>query len=225
MSRSFLTPLSPLLYTDKKHICSHESLYCSWVDVDTRAYVAPIAGVSALPQSVYYRIPAAPPASDVARIKADVASTFPNDLPFTWVFALYCPSVALQKSQHSALSLCSPAVIAVFTWFAVGRYSARADNLNTFQAVLASDPSSSRSYITFCYDNLVFDFGDGACRSLVLQYSRGWCRRLVSPHRQHPLSSPPLLLYQYQLARSRILASTLATGLATTPCPGRSLPR
>lgn len=36
-----------------------------------------------------------------------------------------------------------PSVVAVITWFAVGRYSAKNDLLNTFQAVLASDPGAS----------------------------------------------------------------------------------
>ena len=57
----------------------------SWVDVDTRGYVAPIAGYSALPNTVYYRIPTTPQAADVARIRSDVNSTFPTDPPFSCV--------------------------------------------------------------------------------------------------------------------------------------------
>lgn len=56
---------------------------CSWVDVDTRGYVAPIAGYSALPNTVYYRIPRTPQAADVVRIQSDVNSTFPTDPLFS----------------------------------------------------------------------------------------------------------------------------------------------
>lgn len=97
--------------------------------MDTRATVAAIPGYSTPPNRVYYRIPASPLADDVARIQADVSGTFPTDAPF------------------------SPTVVAVFTWFAVGRYASRSDYLNTFQATIACDSASNRSYITFCYDN------------------------------------------------------------------------
>lgn len=75
-----------------------------------------------------------------------------------------------------------PTTVFVFTWFAVGRYNAKNDRLNTFQAALASGDSvvgagllipacsfprhcstdaSGVSYVTFCYDNLLYDDGDG----------------------------------------------------------------
>ena len=60
-------------------------------------------------------MPAQPAPADVARIAADVASSFPDELAFV------------------------PTTVAVFTWFAVGRYSMGTDLLDTFQAVLGSD--------------------------------------------------------------------------------------
>lgn len=87
---------------------------------------------------VYWRMPSPPAPTDVARIAADVAASFPLELAF------------------------SPTTVAVFTWFAVGRYNTRSDLLNTFQAVLASDAATARSFVTLCYDNLVWDFGDAS---------------------------------------------------------------
>lgn len=61
------------------------SLLCSWVDVDTRGAVAAIPGFAALPNRVHYRIPGTPLAADVARIRADIVATFPDDAPFKCV--------------------------------------------------------------------------------------------------------------------------------------------
>ena len=62
-------------------------------------------------------------ADDIARLKADVETSFPGLSPsFT------------------------PTTVAVFTWFAVGRYKKRIDLLDTFQAVLGND-ASGRSFV------------------------------------------------------------------------------
>lgn len=102
---------------------------CSWVDVDTRGTVAPIAGQPA-PNTLYWRMKAPPAQADVTRIAADVASSFPNELVFV------------------------PTTVAVFTWFAVGRFSSGVDLLNTFQAVLGSDGGEDaghgRSRLVIC---------------------------------------------------------------------------
>lgn len=47
----------------------------SWVDVDTRAHVAPIPGHPP-PNTVYYRIPDVPAPEDVNRVAANVATAF-----------------------------------------------------------------------------------------------------------------------------------------------------
>lgn len=61
-----------------------------------------------------------------------------------------------------------PTMVGVFTWFAVGRYNSGTDLLNTFQAVLGSNPSSNRSFITFCFDNLLYDFGSASVGTRVV---------------------------------------------------------
>ena len=48
---------------------------CSWVDVDTRGSVPPIAG-QPTPNTIWYRIPATPSAADVNRMTVDVAVAF-----------------------------------------------------------------------------------------------------------------------------------------------------
>lgn len=87
---------------------------CSWADVDTRP-VVPGAGGFATFNDLYYRAPATPSAADAARMKADVASSLPDEPPF------------------------NPSMMAVFTWFAVGRYNLKVDLLSTFQVAIASD--------------------------------------------------------------------------------------
>jgi hypothetical protein len=104
-----------------------------WADADSRGSVAGIAGQPSL-NTLWYRIPASPSASDIARMRSDVASAFPSETVF------------------------NPSMIAVFTYFAVGYYNSQVDKLNTFQAILASD-GVSRSFVTICYDNLVWDKG------------------------------------------------------------------
>jgi hypothetical protein len=93
-----------------------------WADVDTRAAVTAIPGFPT-PNRIYYRMPAVPLGTDVVRMSNEVANSFPTELPFT------------------------PTVVAVFTWFAVGRYASRSDYLNTFQAVLASDPRELKNEV------------------------------------------------------------------------------
>jgi alpha-tectorin len=97
-----------------------------WTDVMTTGVVSAIPGYPA-PNNIYYRF--AFNATDAARMTAEVASSFPSELPF------------------------DPRSIAVITWFAVGRYSTKTDNLDTFQIVIASD-GAGRSFITICFDNL-----------------------------------------------------------------------
>jgi hypothetical protein len=54
--------------------CATSPLH-SWVDVDTRAQIAPIPGYPA-PNTVWFRIPDIPAVEDVARLTANVAAAF-----------------------------------------------------------------------------------------------------------------------------------------------------
>ena len=85
-----------------------------WVDVDTRGAGAPAVSGAPAPNTLYRRLTAAPSAADVARVSADVQASFPGEPPFV------------------------PTLLGVFTWFAVGRYDARIDALNTFQVTIAA---------------------------------------------------------------------------------------
>ena len=107
-----------------------------WVDVDTRGGAGTIAGFPD-PNCIYYRTSSSPSISgnDTARMAADVAAAFPGEPTFTATLFM------------------------AVTWFAVGRYNSKVDALNTFQAVLASD-GAGRSFVTLCYDNLIYDAGD-----------------------------------------------------------------
>lgn len=82
-----------------------------WVDVDMSS-PDPVPEVPGSPQPnrLYLRALPAPAPEDVARLQAEVAGAFPALRP---VF--------------------TPTTVAVFTWFAVGRYRQKVDSLNTFQ--------------------------------------------------------------------------------------------
>jgi hypothetical protein len=104
-----------------------------WTDSDTRGSVAAVSG-QPTPNTLWYRMSASPSASLIARVTSDVASAFPDETVYT------------------------PTMVAVFTYFAVGYYNTQRDKLNTFQVVISSD-GLSRSFVTLCYDNLVWDKG------------------------------------------------------------------
>lgn len=159
-----------------------------------RGTVAAVAGYPTT-NRVWYRTPATPFAADVQRMTADVAASF-RELALRVMCTdreATCAAMPLLSSCPAAAS--SPAFIAtavsVFTWFAVGRYNAGNDLLDTFQAVLASGgrsgirycaplllvqampvmlsshylaDASGVSYVTFCYDNLLYDSGSGEQR-------------------------------------------------------------
>ena len=108
--------------------------------------------------TVYYRMSAPPPASDSARMQEDVSSSFPDEPVF------------------------AATMIGVFTWFSVGRFSSRTDMLDTFQVTIAHDSGgartwdglpregshkrrvmpavTTRSFVTLCYDNMIWHQGD-----------------------------------------------------------------
>jgi alpha-tectorin len=109
-----------------------------WTDVQTTGSVASIPGYP-LPNNIYYRF-TTPLAADVARMTAEVASAFPSEPLFT------------------------PTILAVITYFAIGRYSTLTDFLDTFQAVLASD-GVGRSFVTLCFDNLTWQSPSNAATS------------------------------------------------------------
>lgn len=155
----------------------------SWVDVDTTGTVAAITGYPTTNRA-WYRVPAAPSAIDVARMASDVSNTyrkstfvrdahFENRAQLIWDPIAHRPSTASERPFNATM-------LGIFTWFAVGRYQKKNDLLNTFQAVIASNacmfercellPSSmhcmfgscaadNRSFVTFCYDNIVYDAG------------------------------------------------------------------
>jgi len=60
-------------------------------------------------------------------------------LPYAKCDAPFCGPAAANETTFT------PTVVGVFTWFAVGRYSAGVDRLNTFQAVIASHPGECLS--------------------------------------------------------------------------------
>jgi len=89
-----------------------------WADASTLTVLTAISSYSnAVPNNIYIRY-AGPSASDIARMRRDVASALPAEPTF------------------NATSL------AVVTWFAVG-YNAAVDRLNTFQTAIASDNSGA----------------------------------------------------------------------------------
>ena len=104
-----------------------------WTDADLRGAVSGIPG-QPTPNTLWYRISASPSADVISRVRSDVASAFPDEPVF------------------------NPTMVAVFTYFAVGYYNTISDKLNTFQAVLSAD-GESRSFVTLCYGNLVWDKG------------------------------------------------------------------
>lgn len=59
-----------------------------------------------------------------------------------WSTSDCVPSIAANETAFV------PTVVGVFTWFAVGRYNSGNDLLNTFQAVLGSDPGATRLLCT-----------------------------------------------------------------------------
>lgn len=183
-------------------VCEHRDppLPRSWVDVDTRGSVATVAGYPTT-NRIWYRSPATPLTADVQRMTADVAASFRELCQEGRVTCI----VAVQHLDTAAASSPAfvPTFVSVFTWFAVGRYNSGADLLNTFQVVLASgarwvpptsqarytrrlcrDPTSDASgvsYVTFCFDNLLYDSGSGA-RHMHCLYCRSF---------QHAHCAPP----------------------------------